>query len=862
MHAKKMKKRRREGAQEQSDAADEQPAGRTRCGRKVRDPLASDAFRDFFVGPKAKRPRRAEPEHAGADRGRTVETVASAAESDSGSISGTEREPEDATVGNGTEPVELEDTAAGPEESDEDRELELEAESHKETTVRGAAAKTGGRKKGSYVRNLVAEEAAAEKKVDGSAESVPLWWCPWCPNKRTHRYNVGSTGNIARHFRQDHSAVLREVQYERNGRRRTFLASMAVASRLRSERLKEREDEVENRGSASIIKGIESLKERMQTIKLKARLSFLLYTVASSHSFRSSDPRDARALHDFLTLVNDTQRKECPLATEMVLPRQEVRRHLLVLCNIIDRRTKMRLTGTGTGALAITADSYRNVAGRDILAITGHVLDAEFKPLSAVVGVKEVLFSQTSTALSASIEEDLGRVFGETRPYITSVVTDNAKNYLGAGHKLSSYSIGCFAHLLQLVVKDVVGSKDATKGLNKNAGTLRSLLKSVARFTTRFKKKKSTYRILESIRRNTGKKPLRPIARVATRWNSDYLMVQRYLELEKDYRKVGNVLKLGDKLHQPDKMANTRLRQYVDLMEPIYDLTTKMSAEKHPTLCSLPSEVHNLMHLIATKPQSGAKKALQESMKKRLLGIVSTPAPPLMAAALSPKYSDLSAVGATQDTMGGVYDMIAELSVKLASSAGKKVPTGWKKMILNTLELLRERFNDLRATTPADGLPTELDFWADLHSDPELHSIFASLFPVARALLAIPASSTPVERVFSVFTRIHTEKRMLLSTDTACAEVLVGSNYDRDWEPLTEQEIQAAKVELGARPEKEGVVVVDPEDTESDDSIGEGEAPSGGGANGELGAGSESTDSEESESDDYDTDSDEPNGAE
>jgi hypothetical protein len=372
------------------------------------------------------------------------------------------------------------------------------------------------------------EEEVREKKVDGSEERVLLWWCPWCPSKQTHREDRASSGNIARHLRTDHTATLREVQYEHNGRKRSFTDSLAVASRMRAQRLKERQEEGDS--LVRVIKGVESLKERMQTLKLKARLTFLLYAVVTSHSFRSSDPRNAQVLHDFLSLVNETQRKECPLATSMVLARFSVKRHLAALRHVMDRRTRTRMSGPGMGSIAVTADSYRNVAGRDILGITAHALDMEFKPVSAVIGVKEITFKQTSAALSASIQEELDQIFGDGKaPYVCSVVTDNAPNYLGAGKILSAMSIGCFAHLLQLVVKDVLrfrpkgdvcGTRRAT-----NSARLKDLLKKVAKFTMRFKKKKSTYRVLHAIRKEGGKKPLQPVARVVTRWNSEYLMV-------------------------------------------------------------------------------------------------------------------------------------------------------------------------------------------------------------------------------------------------------------------------------------------------------------------------------------------------
>jgi len=543
---------------------------------------------------------------------------------------------------------------------------------------------------------------------------------------------------------------------------------MVIASRLRAQRLKERLDE--GKSLAHVIKGVESLKERMEVLKFKARLTFLLYTVVTSHSFRSSDPHNTThvpVLHDFLSLLNETQRKECPLATDMVVSRRSVKRWLSALRRVIDLRTRTRMSGPSMGAIALTADSYRNVAGRDILGITAHALDADFKAVSAVIGVREIAFKQTSAALSASIQEDLVSIFGEGNvPYVPSVVTDNARNYLGAGKILSSMSIGCFAHLLQLVVKDVLKFKPNKNAHGRgdssepNSSRLKDLLKKVAKFTMRFKKKKSTYRILHAIRKERGKKPLQPVARVVTRWNSEYLMVKRYLELESDYRKVSSVLKIGKVLGQPEPPDSRRLKEYVDLMEPIFILTTQLSAEKNPILCSVPSRIHELASAIASKPKSETKVVLEDSIRCRLLVVIDKPSLHMMAATLSPRYFDIAQLGISTGIIEQVKDDIAEMSLKLLSKAGKKVPVGWKRIVLSSLDALKECFEEMRGTRFPDDLPREVDFWREQTTDSELSTVTSALFPVARALLAIPASFTPVERVFSVFTRTHTTKRM------------------------------------------------------------------------------------------------------
>ena len=89
---------------------------------------------------------------------------------------------------------------------------------------------------------------------------------------------------------------------------------------------------------------------------------------------------------------------------------------------------------------------------------------------------------------------------------------------------------------------------------------------------------------------------------------------------------------------------------------------------------------------------------LEDNIRRRLLGAIDKPSLPMMAATLSPRYFDITQLGISTGIIEQVKNDIADLSLKLLSKAGKKAPVGWKKIVLSSLDALRERFEEMRGT--------------------------------------------------------------------------------------------------------------------------------------------------------------------
>uniref|UniRef100_A0A9J8C8A2 HAT C-terminal dimerisation domain-containing protein n=1 Tax=Cyprinus carpio carpio TaxID=630221 RepID=A0A9J8C8A2_CYPCA len=327
----------------------------------------------------------------------------------------------------------------------------------------------------------------------------------------------------------------------------------------------------------------------------------------------------------------------------------------------------------------------------------------------------------------------------------------------------------CFAHTLQLVVGDgLKETKAACPSLSK-LSKLSSLLHTSTTFKDIFDGELGEHRGIP--------------AAVSTRWNSTLRQVKAVLHC--DQQKLCAVLeKSGHKELSFTPREWNLLKELVDILKPFGEATDLTQGEKVITISAVVPSVLSLNHhLEKLKPQvrflSGLVRGLQASLKKRFLGIfinvkmaqsqegITAPFSDtvyLKAAALDPTFCLLwiePHVLVNRDIKAEVAQRVKELILQDAAETEQPVPVLVPVPAEEELEDMegeglfaayhKRQKRDV-GTPPAVQLSHYIEmaegqnallFWA-LNS-----KTLPSLFQVAIRVLAVPASSAPVERVFS-----------------------------------------------------------------------------------------------------------------
>lgn len=216
------------------------------------------------------------------------------------------------------------------------------------------------------------------------------------------------------------------------------------------------------------------------------------------------------------------------------------------------------------------------------MGITGHFLeDNELKDVS--LGLHNLNSAHTSEYIQTCIESVL-ESWGIAKDKVVLMVTDGAANIVKAASDTfgKNMHLHCCAHILHLIASKVL-EVASYKAVLEKIKTIVTFFKQSVKAADMLKDKQINVNNDENAERSI---PLKLIQSTPTRWNSSFLMCERYIKLSSVVTASITELNLladNSKTKLPDTLTNdefTTARKIISLLGPMEDCTKRLSTQK------------------------------------------------------------------------------------------------------------------------------------------------------------------------------------------------------------------------------------------------------------------------------------------
>ncbi|KAF3689134.1 Zinc finger BED domain-containing protein 4 [Channa argus] len=202
--------------------------------------------------------------------------------------------------------------------------------------------------------------------------------------------------------------------------------------------------------------------------------------------------------------------------------------------------------------------------------------------------------------IAANISSELKRItddWGITDKVI-AVITDNGANVVSAVHKAGWTHLHCFAHTLNLVVKDAINAVPQVVNLLQKCSNIVSFFHHSNKATQK----------LADIQKQLNKPEHNLVQSVETRWNSSY-MLDRFLEQKEPVTTALCVLGRNDLCLS--SVETDLIQPTIDALRPFEETTQEASASKHVSMSKVIPLVSLLLKVTASTVPSENSLARQ-----------------------------------------------------------------------------------------------------------------------------------------------------------------------------------------------------------------------------------------------------------
>lgn len=444
-------------------------------------------------------------------------------------------------------------------------------------------------------------------------------------------------------------------------------------------------------------------------------------------------------------------------------------------------------------SLAFTADAWISRATEAYLGVSCHFMTKDWQMKTLNLATMYLEERHTAQNIMTWLEEVIDK-FNISPTKIKAVVHDNGANMVAAMRLLEQKhgwaSVRCAGHTLQLVINHAL--KDTT--ISRAISASRSIVDY-------FRRSELAHTKLVAKQKQMNSPEHSMIQDVSTRWNSTFYMIERLLEQRWP---VTATLSDPEITAKGKKYLDLKAEQWVLLEElvplrPFECATVYLSGQEYATASCLPQVVKGLqrsMQQCSFETSSG--KAFLSSAKHEvaekwgnLISIASADVDPvknpiLIASALDPRFLKLKFLTPEDGTsVQGAVEVLALKQAKENAGGGNTIQQQGisvqaEKSVLDVLlsdtdspnsdeeegtqddqkiQMVRNEVQRYFSGPPLGKKEDPLKWWGANEKS------FPTLSKVAKSVLCIPATSTPVERIFSAAGNICSQKRAFLTPE-------------------------------------------------------------------------------------------------
>lgn len=434
----------------------------------------------------------------------------------------------------------------------------------------------------------------------------------------------------------------------------------------------------------------------------------------------------------------------------------------------------------GTAAVAFTSDMWTSRANESYVSFTCHFLTPTFQMKRFTLNTRHMAASHSAGNIAELLGDmcDEWEIPDDCQKYI---VTDNGRNIRAAVRRLPWTERPCFAHTLQLAINDAIS---CTPSIDR-------LCKKARHIVGHYKHSSSAQRRLEEYQKRTGKDPLRLVQDVETRWNSQYLMLSRLLDM-----KEAVTVELATSNSSIDGLSSQEWKEaseYVKVLKPFYDATVIASAERYPSLSAQVPIIFGMLNCLSNfSGITEFHKELAASIKTRF-PLYAEDKEACLAMFLDPRFKSTIFKPNKQNMMWLKDLVLQDLALcprvdTTDSEARKQEPKQSAQHSCDVWDAFDDLANSQAGNKALSSSEWEIAAYSEeallgKESDPcswwqTVGSFrYPSLAKLCLKYLAIPATSVPSERAFSVAGEVVSAKRERLLPDHVEQLIFLHDNF-------------------------------------------------------------------------------------